>query len=135
MAKPEFPKPSVGDELIIYRGATRLQPEERTPVRVAAVARFRITLEGIDGEKLPWWNQEYDIRTQRIWDKRYSYQPLELHTPETLAYKLKQAAVEAFLSEHGFRTYEMRGALRRKVDADPLAFVNLLKEWIGEEPI
>lgn len=87
------------------------------------------------GETLPWWNRKYDIRIQKIWDKRYSYEAWEVHTPETLEHKLRQKAVDAFLSEHGIRTYEMRGALRKKVDEDPLAFVNLLKEWAGEETI
>lgn len=135
MAKPEFPRPSVGDELILHKRAVRNQPEQKVPVRVTAVARFRITLECIDGEKLPWWNQEYDIRTQKIWDKRYSYEAWEVHTPETLEYKLKQGAVHDFLVEHGIRTYRMRGALRKKVDEDLLTFVNLLKEWAGEETI
>jgi hypothetical protein len=134
-SRPEFTRPSVGDELILFKRAVRTQPEQRIPVRVIGVARFRVVLEGIDGERLPWWGQEYDIRSQKPWDKRWSYEAWELHTPETLAYKLKQKQVEAFMSEHGIRTYTLRGALRKKVDADPLAFVNLLKEWIGEETI
>lgn len=134
-SKPEFPRPSVGDELIVYRSAKRHRPEERTPVRVKAMARFRVTLEGPDGEQLPWWAQEYDIRTQKIWDDRKRLEGMELHTSETLEYKLKQKAADAFLSEHGLRTYTMQGALGKKVKEDPLAFVNLLKEWIGEETI
>lgn len=135
MRKPEFPRPSVGDELIVYRAAGQHMPEETIPVRVSSMARFRITLEGIDGDTLPWWNLEYDVRNQKIWNRRYGYETHELHTPETLEYKLKQRAVNEFLRENELWVYRFRGALRKKVDEDPLAFANLLKEWIGEETI
>lgn len=135
MSAPEFTKPSVGDELIIYKQATRFQPEQRIPVRVAAVARFRITVEGADGEALPWYLEEFDVRSQTIWDKRYHREGWELHTAETLAYKRLQSKVEAFYREHRIQTYHFRGALRKAIDADPVEFVNLLLRFAGEDEI
>lgn len=134
-SRPEFPRPSAGDELIVYKQATRNQPETRLPVRVAAVARFRITVESLDGEGLPWYLTEFDVRSQCIWDKRFGREGYELHTADTLAYKLKQRAVDAFLMEHQIQTYHFRGALRKALDADPLAFVNLLLRFAGEDEI
>lgn len=135
MSAPEFTKPSVGDELILYKRALRTQPEQRVPVRVTAVARFRFTVEGIDGEKLPWWQHEWDFRSQKIWDARFGYEAWEVHTAETLAYKLLQRQVDAFYTEHQIQTYHFRGALRKAIDADPLAFANLLLRFAGEDEI
>lgn len=134
MSRPEFPKPSVGDELIVYRPAGRYTSEEKVPVRVKAMARFRVTLEGPDGEDLPWHAREFDIRSQLLWDASRR-DNRELHTPETLEYRFAEKRVEGFLQEHGLYVYQFRGALRKKVNEDPRAFVNLLLRWIGEEEI
>lgn len=89
MSKPEFPRPSVGDELIVFEQATRYREEKVIPVRVRKMARFRVELEGLDGEELPWYAQEFDIRNQLMWD----VSPRDgrtLHTAETLAYWRKR---------------------------------------------
>lgn len=142
MSKPEFTRPSVGDELIILEPEMRRQPRTETPVRVIAVARFRIVLEGADGEPLPWDQREFDVRTQRVWttsrsdrlSSGYRGSP-ELHTAETLAYRDRMNMVNEFLREHGLRDYELRGSLRKAYEADPVEFVNVLLRFAGEEEI
>lgn len=140
MSKPEFPRPSVGDELIVVRRGSRNHPREIISVRVKAVARFRITLEGPDGECLPWMYAEIDIRSRYPWTKTRSDRigagpEYRLHTPETLAYDDRVHVADEYLREHSFQTYQFRGTLRKAYDEDPLGFVNLLRRFAGEEEI
>lgn len=134
MSKPEFPRPSVGDELIVFEQATRYREERVTPVRVRKMARFRVELEGLDGEDLREYTREFDIRDQLLWNVSRR-DGRKLHTAETLAYWRKQKAVEGVFREHGIQIYRFRGALRKATDADPLAFANLLLRFAGEDEI
>jgi hypothetical protein len=138
--RPEFPRPKAGDELIVVEYATRYRGRTETPVRVKAVARFRITLEGIDGEKLPWSIEEFDLRTQGVWstsrsDRMMNRRGPRLHTAETLAYENRAKAAEEYMLVNCLRTYEMRGTLGKAAEADRVGFVNALRRFEGLEEI
>lgn len=143
MSKPEFPRPTPGDELIIHVPETRYRDETNVPVRVVSVARFRITVEHADGEPLRYLSDEFDIRTQGEWQSRPSdraYSNLsgpELHTPETLAYKRRVRAVDEYLRVRVVRLHpwNLRGSLRKAYDADPVGFINALRRFSGEDEI
>jgi hypothetical protein len=139
--KPEFLRPSVGDELIIRETKTRYRPETRTRVRVAAVACFRVVLEGADGEKLPWNQEEFDIRTRTPWEHRASNRAISrvssvrLHTEETLAWTLRKEAADRYLNAQHLSLWDLRGSLRKAINADPVGFVNVLRRFEGLEEI
>lgn len=139
--EPEFPKPSPGDMLVIRRRATRNREEEIIPVRVKAMARFRITLEGPEGEKLPWMYEEFDIRTRSVWNTSRDDRPTRsgggytLHTAETLKWDDRKFAADAYLSEQRLTLWDLRGSLRKAIEADPVGFVNTLRRFEGLEEI
>lgn len=133
MSKPEFPKPSVGDPLIVVRPKTRNNPRTITPVRVRAMARFKVTLETPDGEDLPWYVQEYDIRTQSSWDRDRSSG--KLHTAETWAWQRRENDADAYLSEARLYVHGVKGDLGKAITADKVGFVNALRRFEGLEEI
>lgn len=141
MSKPEFPRPTPGDELIIHVPKTRYRDETEVPVRVVSVARFRITVEHADGEPLRYLPNEFDLRTQGEWqsrpsDRAYSHRGgPELYTAEALAYMRRARAVDEYLRENGLHIWNLRGALRKAYDADPVGFVNALRQFAGEDGI
>lgn len=129
--EPEFPRPSVGDMFVVRRRAVRGRDEEIIPVRVKAMARYRITLEGPEGEKLPWMYEEMDIRTRTPWDGLDRRPEYKLHTAETLAWEDRKCAADRYLRDAELRPWNLRGSLRKAVDADPIGFVNLLRRFEG----
>lgn len=138
--EPEFPKPSPGDMLVIRRRAVRNREEEIIPVRVKAMARFRVTLEGPDGEKLPWMYEEFDVRTRSVWASSRDDRPTRhggytLHTAETLKWDDRKHAADAYLSEQRLTLWDLRGSLRKAIEADPIGFVNALRRFEGLEEI
>jgi hypothetical protein len=138
--KPDFPKPSPGDTFVVVQRASKYREEQVIPVRVRAMARFRITLEGPDGEDLPWMYQEFDIRTRAVWgayrdDRPTSHGGYRLHTQETLLWEDRKRAADRYLSEQRLHLWELRGSLRKAVDADPIGFVNTLRRFEGLEEI
>jgi hypothetical protein len=141
MGKPEFPRPSVGDELIVVVYPTRHSKRQEIPVRVKAMARFRIELEGLDGEALPWMYLEFDIRTQHVWGGRYTSsrsfgsRSERIHTPETLAYERREDAADEYLRENRVWVHDLRDGLRTAVEADPVGFANVLRRFEGLEEI
>jgi hypothetical protein len=135
-SKPDLGRPRVGDELILYRRKGRSYPALRQTVRAKAVARFRVTLEALEGEdQVPWYLREFDLRSGRSWQNK-DWTGVELHTEDTLAYQMRERAAEAALAEYGlyWRT-DLRGALKRAADADLVAFANLLRRFAGEDEI
>jgi hypothetical protein len=124
----------VGDELIIYRSSSKIQTEETIKARVRAMARFRVTLEGLDGEDLPWMYAEFDIRTRQAWDQKRTW-PYKLHTPETLAYEARERQARAYLWKNRLRELEWSSSLRAAYTADPLGFVNTLRRFEGLDEI
>lgn len=138
--EPEFPKPSPGDMLVVRRPASRGRDEEIIPVRVKAMARFRVTLEGPEGEKLPWMYQEFDIRTRSVWstsreDRPTRHHGYTLHTAETLKWDDRKRAADAYLSGQRLTLWDLRGSLRKAIEADPVGFVNTLRRFEGLEEI
>jgi hypothetical protein len=138
--EPEFPRPSVGDTFIVRRRADRFRDEEIIPVRVKAMARFRVTLEGPEGEKLPWRYEEFDIRTQAVWgsdrdDRPTQHGGYKLHTAETLQWEDRKRAADRYLSECWAHTFEIRGSLKAAIKRDPIGFVNALRRFEGLEEI
>lgn len=138
--EPEFPRPSVGDVFIVRQRATRHREEMIQQVRVKAMARFRVTLEGMDGEKLPWMYEEFDIRTRSVWgsnrdDRPTSHGGYKLHTAETLAWEDRRVAAERYLSENRLHLGDLRGGLKKAIEADPIGFVNALRRFEGLEEI
>lgn len=137
---PELPKPSPGDMLVVRQKAARYREESIIPVRVKAVARFRITLEGPEGEKLPWMYEEFDIRTRAVWgshrdDRPTSHGGFRLHTAETLKWEDRRDAAEAYLRENRLHLWDLKSTLRKAVEADFLGFVNTLRRFEGLEEI
>lgn len=130
----KFPKPRVGDELILFTPRARNRPEETATVRVKAVARFRVTLEGPEGEKLPWYLEEFDLRTGRAWSSR-DWSQGQLHTADTLAQQQKMSAVDRYLGANDFAPYRLSSSLRRAYEADPVGFANVLRRFEGLDEI
>lgn len=130
----KFPKPRVGDELILFTPRTRNRPEETATVRVKAVARFRVTLEGPEGEKLPWYLEEFDLRTGRAWSTR-DWTHAQLHTADTLARQQKMSVADDYLREHQIWLPNLRGALGTAARQDPVGFVNALRRFEGLDEI
>lgn len=138
--EPEFPRPQPGDEFVVVRRATRYREETVVPVRVRAMARFRITLEGPDGEDLPWMYEEFDIRTRSVWgsnrdDRPTSHGEYRLHTAETLKWEDRKRAADAYLSEQRLHLWELRGSLGKAIKDDLIGFVNTLRRFEGLEEI
>jgi hypothetical protein len=140
MDKPEFPRPSVGDELIIVTAETRYQPERITPVRVRTVARFKVTLENLDRSDRLCNEKEFDLRDRLPWatatERKYSRagKP-RLHTTETLAYGKREYAARAYLDGSGVHSMGIRGSLRTAFNADPIGFANALRRFEGLEEL
>lgn len=138
--EPEFPRPEPGGTFVIRQKKSRYRTEEIIPVRVRAMARFRVTLEGPEGEDLPWMYQEFDIRTRAVWGAHRDNRPTShggyrLHTAETLKWEDRKDAADRYLSEQRVHLFELRGSLGKAVDADPIGFVNLLRRFEGLEEI
>lgn len=138
--EPEFPKPSPGDTFVVVRRKDRYREEEIIPVRVRAMARFRITLEGPEGEDLPWMYQEFDIRTRAVWGSHRDNRPTshggyKLHTEETLAWDDRKRAADRYLSEQRLHLWDLRGSLGKAIKEDPIGFVNALRRFEGLEEI
>lgn len=131
---PEFPRPQQGDLLIVRTPKTRFRDEETTQVRVRAMARFRVTLEGVDGEKLPWMIEEFDIRTRAPWAVSGTC-AYRLHTAETLKWADRKDAADRYLRESGVHLFNLRGSFKQAVNADPVGFVNALRRFEGLEDI
>lgn len=140
MDKPEFPRPAVGDELIVVTPANRAYPENITPVRVKAVARFKVTLVNLDGSDRLWYEKDFDLRDRLPWatatERKYSRagKP-RLHTPETLAYEKRQTAVWAYLNGSGIHSIDIRGSLKTAANEDPIGFANALRRFEGLEAL
>lgn len=139
---PKLPRPSVGDRLVVRRRAVRArkQDEEIIPVRVKAVARYRVTLEGPEGEKLPWMYEEFDLRSGAPWTSSRSDRPTRssgyrLHNSETLEWEDRRDRAEAYLTESDLRLWSLRGPLRKAAEADFIGFVNALRRFEGLEEI
>lgn len=133
--KPELSKPSVGDELLLFIPKDRANAERVMTVTVTAMARFRITLKGPEGEPLPWYMEEFDVRTGQPWDKTRGYSGAELHTPETLAYKRRATAAADYLYETQIHPSSLRGTLGIAAQKDRLGFVNALRRFEGLDEI
>lgn len=138
--EPEFPRPQPGDEFVVVQRAGKYRDEMIAPVRVRAMARFRITLEGPDGEDLPWMYQEFDIRTRSVWgshrdDRLTSHDGYRLHTAETLKWEDRKRAADAYLSEQRLHLWELRGSLGKAIKDDLIGFVNTLRRFEGLEEI
>lgn len=132
MAARQLERPQVGDELIVYRKGGRNAPPLHQVVRVAAVARYRVTLEALPGdESLPWYLREFDLRTGMSWQGK-DWTLAELHTEDTLAYRNRRTEADSWLTRHGVWTHELRGDLRAAASADPVAFAEALRAFIKE---
>lgn len=134
MSKPEFPRPSVGDELILVKPRTRISPQAVIPVRVRAMARFKVTLETPDGEDLPWYAREYDIRSRAPWSST-GRPERRLHTAETWAWQQREDEADAYLSEARLFVHGVKGGLGKAITADKVGFVNALRRFEGLEEI
>lgn len=126
--------------LVVVQRANRYREEQIIPVRVKAMARFRVTLEGPEGEKLPWMYEEFDIRTRSVWSTSQDDRPTRhhgctLHTAETLKWDDRKRAADAYLSERRVHLFELQGSLRKVIAADPIGFVNTLRRFEGLEEI
>lgn len=133
--EPEFPRPQPGDEFVVVQRAGKYRDEMIAPVRVRAMARFRITPEGPDGEDLPWMYQEFDLRTRSVWGSHTSHGGYRLHTAETLKWEDRKRAADAYLSEQRLHLWELRGSLGKAIEKDPIGFVNTLRRFEGLEEI
>lgn len=138
--EPEFPRPSPGDEFVVVQRASKYREEMIPPVRVRAMARFRITLEGPDGEELPWMYQEFDIRTRSVWgshrdDRPTSHGGYRLHTAETLKWEDRKRAADEYLREQRVHLFELRGSLGKAIKEDLIGFVNVLRRFEGLDEI
>jgi hypothetical protein len=139
--KPEFPRPTVGDELILVTPGNRHREQRTENVRVRKMARFRITLEGPDGEDMPWHSSDFDIRTRAPWTDTPPSQRTSrsgegvLHTAETWAWTQRESAASAYLSESGVHTFELRGTLSKAAQADQVGFANALRRFEGLDEI
>lgn len=134
--EPEFPRPSVGDELILV---TYGRNAGQARVRVTKMARFRLEVEGVE-EPLVWYQKEWDIRTRGAWDTRYEsrsygHRSPRLHTPETLAWETRLTAAEEYLRERGTPVFGLRGPLFKAAGADVVGFANALRRFEGLEEI
>ena len=137
---PEFPRPSAGDELIVVVPGGRYRERREILVRVEAIARFQITLEGVDGEELAWDLRKFDVRNRGLWGSYRngsfgSARNPELHTRETLAYAKRLDRIHVYLQERRVWTRDLGGPLREAVNKDPLGFANVLRRFEGLEEI
>lgn len=130
--KPELPRPSMGDELLLVLPKDRANEERTLTVTVVAMARFKVTLAGPDGERLPWYLEEMDIRTGESWDKGRGM-GARLHTPETLAYKRRETAVNNYLYETRIHVHSLGSTLGKAALNDKIGFVNALRRFEGLE--
>jgi len=139
--EPEFTRPEVGDELVVVQPGGRYQEEKITPVRVTAVARFKITVESLNGERLSMISTEFDIRDRKEWattaGRKYSRQGVaQLFNAELLAWRDRKLTADRYLQESGFYDFrDLKGTLRTAVDADPIGFVNAIRRFEGLEEI
>lgn len=141
MPKPDFPRPSVGDELLlvtsraVYEGGGRTFRTETKTVVVHKVARFKVTVRPVDWDGLEYWLQEYDLRTQGAWGDPRS--PVEscLHTEETWAYRVRETAADLYLRESGALVHSLRGTLHKAAREDTVGFANALRRFEGLEEI
>jgi hypothetical protein len=137
----QLPRPSVGDPMIVVRNKTRHIEEQIIPVRVRAVARFRVVLEDPDGGDLPWTYATFDLRNGYPWsnsrsDRISGLRPdYTLYTEETLAWSRRAGAADRYLLDNRIRRYEFGPSLRKAYDADPVGFVNTLRRFEGLEEI
>lgn len=134
MKAPEFPRPSVGDELIVVTPANSAHPETVTPVR------FKVTLENLDGSDRLRYEKEFDLRDRLPWatatERKYSRASKpRLHTPETLAYEKRSKAVWAYLNSSGIHSIDIRGSLKTAANEDPIGFANALRRFEGLEEL
>lgn len=141
MPKPDFPRPSVGDELLlvtsraVYEGGTRTFRTEMVRVVVHKMARFKVTVRPVDWDGNEYRLREYDIRTQSGWGgDRYSGGG-ELHTEETWTHKLRKDAADKYLQESGVSAWGLRGTLRKGAREDTVGFANALRRFEGLEEI
>ena len=139
--EPEFARPEVGDELVVVRPGGRYQEEKITPVRVTAVARFKITVEGLNGERLSMTSTEFDIRDRKEWataaERKYSRQGVaQLFTADLLAWKDRKDTADRYRQESGLPwTSSLKGTLAQAVQEDPIGFINAIRRFEGLEEI
>lgn len=141
MSKPDFPRPSVGDELLlvtsreVYEGWNRTFKTEAVRVVVHKMARFKVTVRPVDGDGNEYQLREYDVRTRRAWGgSRYSGGG-ELHTEETWAYQVRETAADKYLRESGVLARYLQGTLRKAAREDTVGFANALRRFEGLEEI
>lgn len=141
MSKPEFPKPSVGDELLLvtarvhYEGGGWKFRTEVTPVVVHKMARFKVTVRPVDWDGNLYRLREYDIRTRSGWDASRTSGGGKLHTEETWTYTRRERTADAYLSESGALVFGLRGSLRAAARKDLVGFANALRRFEGLEEI
>lgn len=100
------------------------------------MARVKVTLEGPEGEGLPWYLTEFDVRTQTLYGS--GTQPghaTYFYTPEQWAWKQRETEADKYLYDAGLHRFQLRGSLARKVSEDPVEFVNMLRRFEGLEEI
>lgn len=141
MLKPDFPRPSVGDELLrvtfraVYEGGARTFKTEAVRAVVHKMARFKVTVRPVDWDGNEYQLREYDVRTRRAWGgSRYSGGG-ELHTEETLAYLVRETAADKYLRESGVPTHSLQGTLRKAAREDTVGLANALRRFEGLEEI
>lgn len=135
---PEFPRPEPGDELVVVQPGNRYREEKITPVRVISVARFKIMVEGLSGERYP---DGFDIRDRKAWattaERKYNRSDVPmLYTAELLVWRDRRNAADRYLRKSGvYRMSDLRGSLKQAVEADPIGFVNVIRRFEGLEEI
>lgn len=141
MDKPEFPRPSVGDELIIVTPGSRYREQRTENVRVRKMARFRIVLEGPDGDDRPWRSSDFDIWTRAPWTDVPPSQRTSrsgegvLHTADTWAWTQRKSAASTYLSASGVHMFDLRSTLSKAARSDPVGFANALRRFEGLEDL
>lgn len=148
MSKPEFPRPSEGDGLILEEfrhlgsGAGRVYRAEARTVIVHRVARFKVTVRPMDWDGNEYRLMEYDLRTQRGWTGSRdpdvgSRWRGTLYTPETWAYHRREVAANTYLTASGIHgvSFSLKGSLRDAASKDVIGFANVLRRFEGLEEI
>lgn len=126
MAKrPAFPKPVVGDELLMIE---RGRPD-RT-VRVTEVYRHRLVVEGVVAS-VPWYMQEWDMRSQATWQGKGDAGTIVTRAQH--AWDLEARVARDHLKSLGLTSFDFRGPLGAVYSNDPVKLVQVIHDLIESQ--